>query len=287
MAEHDSPSNCRFPLADPLITRSAIQSPETLRHDHVRVDSAIVRRAGAEQPIDASLDVGARRATDRRVPDQREVRNLRPRVADDRRGQKQSERRTHDPADGPLALVRSLAVRHPGHDYTLSKHAKSPMNPGQEICAGAKRIAELAGLTWVGPSMKPLEPTIPEPQKTLETRFLLDRLVIRSRAGDVGATRDLLREVAPVVRRTCKSVLRGTHADLEDTIQESLVAFIRALPSYRFDGSISHYARRIAFRASLCHRRRSLRWRDRFPLTGNIEDAAAGFSSSPSEGPAW
>jgi len=135
--------------------------------------------------------------------------------------------------------------------------------------------------------MKLLEPKIPEPQKGLETRFLLDALVIRSKGGDVGATRDLLREVAPVVRRTCKSVLRGTHADLEDTIQESLVAFIRALPSYRFDGSISHYARRIAFRASLYHRRRSLRWRDRFPLTGNIEDTAVGFSSSPSEGTAW
>src|SRR4051794_10584051 len=109
----------------------------------------------------------------------------------------------------------------------------------------------------MGPSMKTLEPTISLPQKTLETRFLLDRLVIRSRAGDVGATRDLLREVAPVVRRTSKSAPGGPHADLEDTIKESLVAFIRALPSYRFDGSFSHSARRIAFRASLCHRRRS------------------------------
>jgi RNA polymerase sigma-70 factor (ECF subfamily) len=103
--------------------------------------------------------------------------------------------------------------------------------------------------------------------------MVLDDLARRAREGDVRATRGLLLEVAPVVRRTCTGVMRGAHADLEDTIQESLVLLLRALPSYRFDGSVLHYARRIAFRASLYHRRRSCRWRDRFRLTGDVDES--------------
>ena len=59
-------------------------------------------------------------------------------------------------------------------------------------------------------------------------------------------------------------MLGSEHADLEDTIQESLVAFVQALPSYRFDGDITHYAVRIAFRATLYTKKRSIKWRDRF-----------------------
>src|SRR4029079_16434841 len=73
------------------------------------------------------------------------------------------------------------------------------------------------------------------------------------------------------------------HADLEDTIQESLVAFVQALPGYRFDGDITHYEVRIAFRATLHTKKRAIRWRDRFRLTGTIEDTTDFASSSPSE----
>jgi RNA polymerase sigma-70 factor (ECF subfamily) len=111
----------------------------------------------------------------------------------------------------------------------------------------------------------------------------LNALAHRARDGDAEATRFLLREIVPAVRRTCKGVLGAEHADLEDTIQESLVAFVQALPSYRFDGDITHYAVRIAFRATLHTKRRSLKWRDRFRLTGKVEDSTDIASSSPSE----
>jgi RNA polymerase sigma-70 factor (ECF subfamily) len=111
----------------------------------------------------------------------------------------------------------------------------------------------------------------------------LTALAHRAREGDTEATRSLLREIVPAVRRTCKGVLGSEHADLEDTIQESLVAFVQALPSYRFDGDITHYAVRIAFRATLHTKKRSIRWRDRFRLTGTIEDSTDYGSASPSE----
>jgi RNA polymerase sigma-70 factor (ECF subfamily) len=111
----------------------------------------------------------------------------------------------------------------------------------------------------------------------------LTALAHRARDGDTDATRSLLREIVPAVRRTCKGVLGSEHADLEDTIQESLVAFVQALPSYRFDGDITHYAVRIAFRATLHTKKRSIKWRDRFRLTGTIEETTDFASSSPSE----
>lgn len=111
----------------------------------------------------------------------------------------------------------------------------------------------------------------------------LSALAHRAREGDTDATRSLLREIVPAVRRTCKGVLGAGHADLEDTIQESLVAFVQALPSYRFDGDITHYAVRIAFRATLYTKKRSIRWRDRFRLTGTIEETTDLASSSPSD----
>jgi RNA polymerase sigma-70 factor, ECF subfamily len=122
-----------------------------------------------------------------------------------------------------------------------------------------------------------------EPTGARDASADLTPLAHRARDGDAEATRSLLREIVPAVRRTCKGVLGAEHADLEDTIQESLVAFVQALPSYRFDGDITHYAVRIAFRATLYTKKRSLKWRDRFRLTGTIEDSTDFASSSPSE----
>jgi RNA polymerase sigma-70 factor (ECF subfamily) len=120
-----------------------------------------------------------------------------------------------------------------------------------------------------------------EPSAEIQ-RLDLGALAREARDGDAAATRALLREIVPAVRRTCKGILGAEHPDLEDTIQESLVAFVQALPSYRFDGDISHYAVRIAFRATVHNKRRAMRWRDRFRLTGTIEDTTD-TASSPSE----
>src|SRR6186713_1127881 len=68
-------------------------------------------------------------------------------------------------------------------------------------------------------------------------------------AGDRQATQRLLRQAAPEVRRIVRGILGSAHADLEDTVQESLLGFIKALPSFRFESNVLHYAVRIAFRA--------------------------------------
>jgi RNA polymerase sigma-70 factor (ECF subfamily) len=96
-------------------------------------------------------------------------------------------------------------------------------------------------------------------------------IVERAIAGGEGATHDLLLVVLPAVRRCCKAIMGASHADLEDAIQDSLLGFVRALPNYRFECHIVHYALRIAFRTAHGRRKRMLSWRDRFKLSDELE----------------
>jgi RNA polymerase sigma-70 factor (ECF subfamily) len=66
--------------------------------------------------------------------------------------------------------------------------------------------------------------------------------------------RRFLEAIAPTVRRTCRGVLGYAHPDLEDAIQESLMDLVRALPHYRFEADVSHYAARIALRVAIAER---------------------------------
>lgn len=95
----------------------------------------------------------------------------------------------------------------------------------------------------------------------------LTALVRLAQEGGNEDLRRLLQVIAPTVRRTCRSVLGPQHADLEDTIQESLFAAVKALPKYRFDGGIHRYVTTIALRMAIAARRRTVvRWRQHTPL---------------------
>lgn len=86
--------------------------------------------------------------------------------------------------------------------------------------------------------------------------------VCEAKAGHPDGLRRFLAAIAPWVRRTCTGVLGSTHPDLDDTMQESLFAAVKALPKYRFDGDIRHYVTKIALRIAIAARRSSTaRWR--------------------------
>lgn len=82
-----------------------------------------------------------------------------------------------------------------------------------------------------------------------------------AQAGDREGVRRFLEAIAPTVRRTCRGVLGADHADLEDTIQDSLFASAKALRGYRFDGDIHHYVTKIALRTAIAARKSAARWR--------------------------
>ena len=76
-----------------------------------------------------------------------------------------------------------------------------------------------------------------------------------ARAGDRAAIRRLLESVGPAVIGVVGAVLGRGDRDVEDVVQESLVGIVNALATFRGESSIVHFARSIALRRALDHRR--------------------------------
>lgn len=76
-------------------------------------------------------------------------------------------------------------------------------------------------------------------------------------AGDPAALRALLRALAPEIARVVRAMLGASDPCLEDVVQDSLLALVRALGAFRRDCSARHFATRIAARTALRHRRRA------------------------------
>jgi RNA polymerase sigma-70 factor (ECF subfamily) len=74
-------------------------------------------------------------------------------------------------------------------------------------------------------------------------------------AGQREATVRLMSLVAPPVTAAIRVLLGPKHPELEDAVQESLLAITSALDRFRGDSSFLHYARRIAVRTALAQRR--------------------------------
>jgi RNA polymerase sigma factor (sigma-70 family) len=85
----------------------------------------------------------------------------------------------------------------------------------------------------------------------------LTELVVSARNGDRRATADLLRLIAPAVARAGRAVLGAKHADLDDVIQQTFIAFVRALESFRGDCHPAGFAARIAVHTAISARRRT------------------------------
>jgi RNA polymerase sigma-70 factor (ECF subfamily) len=78
--------------------------------------------------------------------------------------------------------------------------------------------------------------------------------VARSAAGgDRGAQRTLLEAAAPAMTAAVRAMV--PRAELDDAMQEALVALIRSLPSFRFECSVKHFACRVASRSASVHNR--------------------------------
>jgi RNA polymerase sigma factor (sigma-70 family) len=86
----------------------------------------------------------------------------------------------------------------------------------------------------------------------------LDSLAREALRQNPDAVQRFLVAISPTIRRACRGVIGANHAELEDTIQDCLIEVTRALPSYRFEGSLLGYVTKIAVRRALASRRRSV-----------------------------
>jgi RNA polymerase sigma-70 factor (ECF subfamily) len=94
-----------------------------------------------------------------------------------------------------------------------------------------------------------------------------EAIVAAARAGDPLAMEELLGVLAPPLLRAVRALMGPAHPDLEDVTQEVLIAVVDALPSFRGDCSLLHFAIRIATRRTTTARRRSrsiLGWLEAF-----------------------
>jgi DNA-directed RNA polymerase specialized sigma24 family protein len=93
----------------------------------------------------------------------------------------------------------------------------------------------------------------------------LDALARQALGNDPVVVRRFLIGIAPTIRRVCRGVLGRHDPDLEDVVQDCLVDTMRALPRYRFEGSVVHYVTKISIRRAMAARGRTTLRSGRFP----------------------
>jgi RNA polymerase sigma-70 factor (ECF subfamily) len=85
----------------------------------------------------------------------------------------------------------------------------------------------------------------------------LSRVAELARAGGAEAQRTLLIAVGPAMLKVVRGVLGATHPDVDDALQESMVALHCALSGFRGECTMLHFACRIAVQTAMNARRRA------------------------------
>jgi RNA polymerase sigma factor (sigma-70 family) len=112
----------------------------------------------------------------------------------------------------------------------------------------------------------------------------LRALASAAAGGDSRAQRTLFVELGPLLLRTARAILGGQHPEVEDVLQESMIALVAALPRFRGECTTRHFASRVAVQIALNVRRRS-RLRGKYVAVVPEEelDDVASPEASPAE----
>jgi RNA polymerase sigma-70 factor (ECF subfamily) len=106
-------------------------------------------------------------------------------------------------------------------------------------------------------------------------------LATRAASGDLAATQEFLAYVWPTLTRVAAGVLGARHGELDDAVQQSMIALVRALPAFRGECHPAGYASRITLRVALRVRRnvkRDVTRREAFEQLSSGDDGAAPVS---------
>lgn len=101
-----------------------------------------------------------------------------------------------------------------------------------------------------------------------------------ARTGDAAATRELLTAIAPHMLKVVRMVLGREDRDVEDVLQDALVAAIHALPSFRGESTVLHFVRSVAIRRALDHKRSRARRGEHVELAEEMLDASGSPKAS-------
>ena len=92
-------------------------------------------------------------------------------------------------------------------------------------------------------------------------------LVEAARRHERGAVEELLGLLSPPLLRAVCALLGRDHPDVDDLVQDVLIDVVSALPSFRGECTLLHFAIRIAARKAIATRRRAVNvrgWLERF-----------------------
>jgi RNA polymerase sigma-70 factor (ECF subfamily) len=103
----------------------------------------------------------------------------------------------------------------------------------------------------------------------------LTPIIRAAQEGDTAAVDTLLAGLASPLLHAVRALMGPRHPDVEDLVQEVMIAVIDALPSFRGECTLLHFAIRIAARRTTAVRRRSRSvtgwletfWRGEHPLS--------------------
>lgn len=107
---------------------------------------------------------------------------------------------------------------------------------------------------WFATRSTALREPVADPPDSWE---LLVRQVL---AGDANATRTFLAAAAVPMLSVVRRVLGSGNPEVEDVLQDALIALLRALPRFRGESRTVHFANRVALFTAMAARRR---WRIR------------------------
>lgn len=127
---------------------------------------------------------------------------------------------------------------------------------------------------------------VPEREPKVEPEAIdpLGSLARAAAAGDRRAERTLLVTLGPSLLRAVRGVLGTAHPDVEDVLQEAMGALLGALPTFRGECRLTHFASRVAVQTALNARRRA-GYRERYTPAASPEELAelARDERSPAE----
>jgi RNA polymerase sigma-70 factor (ECF subfamily) len=107
--------------------------------------------------------------------------------------------------------------------------------------------------------MMRFRPGVARAEDELEARRARDELAALARAaagGSSDAVRTLVVSVTPAILRTVRGMMGTAHPEAEDVAQESLWRFVNALPGFRYECGVLHFACKVAVHTALNARRR-------------------------------
>jgi len=112
------------------------------------------------------------------------------------------------------------------------------------------------------------------PRRDSEVRLKKDpyaSLAAAAQQGDREALGQLLRVLAPRLRGAARALFGGDHPDLDDVVQDALIAVVKALPAFAGRSTVIHYAYRITVRVCLAGKRKSRERFARYEPTADLE----------------